>query len=326
MTSTNDTTMGKAAPASALNVRLSRRARSLVVTGVLATVLMSTGGARATSTSSDEFPAVIVLPGATSAEGIAVGQGSTFYAGDFLTGDIYRGDLRSGQVELFVDAPAGRMAVGLKADVRRGLLFVAGGFTGQAYVYDLDSGGDVATFQLGGLINDVVLTRDAAWFTDSTLPHLYRIPTSPGGSVRTVVVSGPAADLSGFPNLNGITATADGKTLIVAHSALGEIFTVDAATGASQPIAGVAVPTVDGILWSAGKLYAALVGFNQIVEITLSPDLSSGTVDGVVTSPHFQVPTTVAAFGDRLVAVNAKYDTGFPPTATSFEVVTVRKP
>jgi hypothetical protein len=34
-------------------------------------------------------------------------------------------------------------------------------------------------------------------------------------------------------------------------------------------------------------------------------------VDAVVTSPYFQVPTTVAAFGGRLVAVNAKYDTGF---------------
>jgi hypothetical protein len=49
-------------------------------------------------------------------------------------------------------------------------------------------------------------------------------------------------------------------------------------------------------------------------------------MDAVVTSPHFQVPTTVAGFGDRLVAVNAKYDTGFPPTAATYEVVTVRKP
>ena len=37
---------------------------------------------------------IIVLPGATSAEGIAVGRGSTFYAGDLFAGDIYRGDLQ----------------------------------------------------------------------------------------------------------------------------------------------------------------------------------------------------------------------------------------
>ena len=300
------------------------RAQRVLAAALLAAGLVAAGGAA--SAPSDLFPSVIVLPGATSAEGVAVGRGSTFYAGDFLAGDIYRGDLRTGHVELFIDAPAGRMAVGLKADVRRGLLFVAGGFTGQAYVYDLETGSELATFQLGGLINDVTLTADAAWFTDSALPHLYRIPTSPGGSPRTVVVSGPAADLSGFPNLNGIAATPDGRTLIVAHSARGELFTVDPTTGVSEPIAGVSLPTVDGILWHRGKLYAAMVGFNQIAQITMSPDLSQGTMDAFVTSPLFQVPTTVAVFGDRIVAVNAKYDTGFPPTAATYEVVTIRKP
>jgi hypothetical protein len=94
----------------------------------------------------------------------------------------------------------------------------------------------------------------------------------------------------------------------------------------SQQIAGVSLPTVDGIFRHEDKLYAAMVGFNQIAEITLSPDLSHGTVDTVITSPYFQVPTTVAVFGDQLIAVNAKYDTGFPPTAETYEVVMVRKP
>ena len=324
MASKNDTLM-QARAVSAPSAHGRRRARRLGA-GIILTALMSLADASDTIASSDEFPSVVVLPGATSAEGVAIGRGTTFYAGDFLGGDIYRGDLRSGKVERFIDPPVGRMAVGLKADVRHGLLFVAGGFTGQAYVYDLETGQDVATFQLGGLINDVVVTHDAAWFTDSVLPHLYRVPVSPEESVRTVVVSGPAADLSGFPNLNGIAATANEHTLIVAHSALGAIFAVDPTTGASRRIAGVTLPTVDGILLDGGKLYAALVSFNQIAEINLGPDLSFATLDAVVTSPYFQVPTTVAGFGDRLVTVNAKYDTGFPPTAEAYEVVTVRKP
>jgi hypothetical protein len=287
--------------------------------------LVVMGIARVTTVSAGEFPSVIVLPGATSAEGVATGNGSTFYAGDFFTGDIYRGDLQSGDVELFIEAPAGRMAVGLKADVRRGLLFVAGGFTGQAYVYDLETGADLATLQLGVLVNDVVVTHDAAWFTDSALPHIYRVPVAPGGSAQTVVVSGPAADVSGFPNLNGITATPDGKTLIVSHSALGALFTVDPTTGVSRAITGVTLPTVDGILLHAGRLYAAQIFLNQIVEMRLSPDLSTATFETAFTSPHFQIPTTVAAFGDRLVAVNAKYDTGVPPTAATYEVVIVQK-
>src|SRR4029453_16637792 len=86
---------------------------------------------------------VIVLPGATSAEGIAAGRGATFYAGDLFAGDIFRGDLQRRTAELFIDAPAGRMAAGMKVDVAHHLLFVAGGFTGQAYIYAPPTGASV---------------------------------------------------------------------------------------------------------------------------------------------------------------------------------------
>src|SRR5918994_7215607 len=92
---------------------------------------------------------VIVLPGASSAEGIAAGGGTTFYAGDLFAGDIFRGDIQRGTAQLFIDAPAGRMAVGMAADLEHDLLFVAGGFTGQGYVYDTRTGATVATYQFG---------------------------------------------------------------------------------------------------------------------------------------------------------------------------------
>ena len=303
--------------------RIRLRHRSIGIARLVLLTLAVSG--RTSIALGDQFPEVIVLPGATAAEGIASGKGSTFYAGDLLTGDIFRGDLRSGAVELFIHAPSGRNAVGLKADVRHGLLFVAGGFTGQAYIYDLESGADLGTLQLGALINDVVVTNDAAWFTDSALPRLYRVPIAPGGSIRTVAVSGPAADVSGVFNLNGIAATPGGKTLIVSHSSLGALFTVDPDTGVSAPIAGVSLPSVDGILLDGGRLYAVQNFLNQIARIDLSPDFTNGMVEAVLTSPNFEVPTAVARFGDRLAVVNAKFDTGFPPTAASYEVVVVRK-
>ena len=37
----------------------------------------------------------------------------------------------------------------------------------------------------------------------------------------------------------------------------------------------------------------------------------------------FEVPTTLARHGSRLAVVNAKFDTGFPPTAATFDVVIV---
>jgi hypothetical protein len=271
----------------------------------------------------------IILPGATSAEGIAKGVGSTFYAGDLFGGDIFRGDVQRGTAELFADVPPGRMAVGMAVDVRHGLLFVAGGFAGTAYVYSASTGATVASYQftdLPSVINDVAITRKGAWFTDSLRAELFFVPISPAGvlgAFRTLRLSGPAADTSGEFNNNGIQATPDGKTLIVAHSSQGALNTVDPITGASSTIAGVSVPSVDGILLEGGRLFAVQNSFNQIAEVRLRPDLTAGAVEKVVTSELFQVPTTVARFGDRLAAVNAKFDTGFPPTADQFEVIVV---
>ena len=160
----------------------------------------------------------IVLPGATSAEGITAGRGSTFYAGDLFRGDIYRGDLQQGTAELFIDAPEGRMAGGMKVDLQTGLLFVAGGFAGQGYVYDTGTGATVITYQVadpsaGPLVNDGALTRQGAWFTDSGQAQLYFVPVDPTGSLgpaSTLSLTGPAAELTGDFNLNGIVATPNG--------------------------------------------------------------------------------------------------------------------
>jgi len=206
-------------------------------------------------------------------------------------------------------------------------------------VYNARTGADVAVLQLANpglgstIINDVIVAGGAAWFTDSAQPHLYRVPIGADGSIgspSTLVVSGPAAHLSGQFNLNGIDATANGKTLIVAHSGDGTVYTVDPRTGMSAAIAGggaanVALPNVDGILLEAGRLWAVQNFSNQVTELQLSPDLSSATVKRVITNPLFEIPTTVARDGNRLAVVNAKFDTGFPPTATTFEVVVVHR-
>ena len=276
---------------------------------------------------------VIVLPGATSAEGIANGGGTTFYAGDLFAGDIFRGDVQRGTAELFIDNTLedGRMAVGMAADLEHDLLFVAGGFTGQAYVYDTVTGSTVATYQFGeantSLINDVALTKDGAWFTDSFQSRLYFVPVNEAGvpgSFSTLQLTGPAAAISGQFNLNGIQATPNGKTLIVAHSTNGALYTVDPVSGASAAIAGVSVPNVDGIVLLGRHLWAVQGGnSNQVTRVQLSAHLTSGVIEEVISSDLFQVPATAARFGSRLAVVNAKFDTGFPPTADQWEVVLV---
>lgn len=268
----------------------------------------------------------IVLPGAHSAEGVAAGAGTTFYAGELFTGDIFRGDVAAGTAARFIEAPPGRMALGLRTDIAHGLLFVAGGFTGQAYVYDLATGAPVATYQLTtetSVINDVAVTSQGAWFTDSAQAKLYLVPVSPSGvlgSARTLDLHGPAAVVEPGFNNNGIQATADGRTLIVAHTNSAVLNTVDPTTGDSATIQGVSVPNVDGILMAGRTVYAVQNFSNQVSQFQLAGDLSSGRLVKTVTSGLFEVPTTVARFGDRLAVVNAKFDTGFPPTANQFEV------
>ena len=302
--------------------RLARVVLPLLVLSLVAAVAVPAAAARPAE--------VIVLPGANSAEGIAAGRGATFYAGDLFAGDIFRGNIRRGTAELFIDAPVGRQAVGMAADLRHDLLFVAGGFTGQGYVYDLGTGATVASYQFATppatVINDVAVTGRGAWFTDSVQGQLYFVPVSRAGipgPFRTLGLSGPAADTSGQFNLNGIQATANGKTLIVAHSANGQLYTVDPGTGASATIAGVSVPSVDGIVLEGRRLWA-VQNSNQVTRIRLGRHLRSGVVDKVITSALFQTPSTAARFGSRLAVVNAKFDTGIPPTADQYEIVVVK--
>lgn len=302
-----------------------RTVQTTVIASLSAAALMLVS---ATAAHADHQEFQIVLPGATSAEGIASGAGSTFYAGDLFSGDIYRGDIQRRTAEKFTDNPPGRNVLGLRVHVADGLLFAAGGFDGRGYVYDTTTGATVATYQFStqpSVINDVALTPTGAWFTNSFQPELYFVPIVDGhpGAFTTLHLSGPAGVADPGFNNNGIQATADGSTLVVAHTNEGALNAVDPATGSSRTIAGVSLPNVDGILMEGRTLYAVQNTSNQIAEVQLTGDLSAGSVTKVVTSSLFEVPTTVARFGDRLAAVNAKFDTGFPPTATSYEVVVI---
>src|SRR5262245_15157638 len=114
--------------------------------------------------SAETFPDIISLPNGFQPEGIGGGTGSTFYVGSIPTGVVYRGELRTGIGEVLVPPQTGRAAIGLKFDERSGLLFVAGGPTGFAYIYNGGTGENVAAINLTPLpsfINDVVITRDA---------------------------------------------------------------------------------------------------------------------------------------------------------------------
>ena len=147
--------------------------RTFLVLASVFAVLATTAAARGV------FPETIPLPTGFQPEGISIGNGTTFYVGSIPTGAVYRGNLRTGTGAILVPGAAGRAAIGIEFD--RGLLFVAGGPTGKAFVYDASSGALVREVQLatgtgGTFVNDVVVTKTAAYFTDSQRAVLYRLP------------------------------------------------------------------------------------------------------------------------------------------------------
>jgi sugar lactone lactonase YvrE len=271
------------------------------------------------------YPAVIPLPNGFQPEGIAIGNGHTFYAGSIPTGAIYRGDLRTGQGAVFIQGAAGRAATGLKFD--HGRIYVSGAATGKAFVYDARTGALLKEYQLatgGGatFINDVIVTKDGAFFTDSNRAVIYRVPKDLGAA-QTIPLTGDFQLVTGF-NLNGIDATANGKTLVAVQSNTGKLFTISPTTGATHTIQGVSLVNGDGILLHGRTLYVVQNQNNRIAVVRLSTELASGTLTRTITNPNFDVPTTIARHGARLYAVNARFTT--PPTpSTTYSVVQVRR-
>lgn len=303
----------------------------IIIASMFAGVLVSFSNAAAQET----FPEVISLPDGFQPEGIAIGPGTTFYVGSIPTGAIFRGDLRTGEGDILVEAQEGRSAIGLSFDERKNLLFAAGGETGQAFVYDARSGESVAEFQLTEeedvFINDVVTTRDAAYFTNSFQPVFYRIPLRNCGEeledaeVEEIDLGGDYEQAEGF-NVNGIDATPDGEWLFIVQSSTGLLFRVDPDSGEALEIdlGDDSVPNGDGILLDGQTLYVVQNQLNKIAVVELSDDFTSGEIVDEIMHDEFDVPTTIAEFGNSLYAVNARF--GTPPTEeTEYWVVKVEK-
>ena len=145
----------------------------------------------------------IALPDEFRPEGIASGPKDSFYVGSIPQGSVYRGSYRTGEGEVLVPPHPGRNHTGLKVDWRHDRLFVAGGGSKGIYVYDSESGADVASFSIpdAGFINDVVLTRKAAYFTDSQVQRFYRVKIGRHGrlgELEVIPITGDFVYTAGF--------------------------------------------------------------------------------------------------------------------------------
>jgi hypothetical protein len=305
---------------------------------MLVTALVLAGSPAAAASYPDSIP----LPDGFYPEGIAVGTGHDFYVGSLLDGAVYKGDLRTGEGAVLAGGVEGRFLAGLKYDRRSGLLWAVGGDSEgtKLFAFDGTSGEQIHEIPITGVfINDLVVTRDALYITDSLADQFWVVPLTnrgaPAGPPRAVPLSGDFEFVSEgeLPiNLNGIDATANGQTLIAVHSTLGVLYRIDPAAGEATEIdlGGDAVPFGDGIVLHGRTLYVVQNFPNTLAVVELQPDLTSGQVVDTITSDLFRVPTTAARFGSSLYLVNARFDVAPPPllggTPLSIDYDVVRVP
>lgn len=288
------------------------------------------------------FPTSIALPDGFFPEGITI-DGRVAYVGSLVDGSIQQQDLPTGRTQEFAASPGpGRIAVGMDVD-RAGRLWVAGGGPGldpsvaPAFrVYDTRTGTLLLEQALdAGFVNDVIVTRDAAWFTDSFSPNLIRVPIAEDGSIGApefVALQGDWQQVEGF-NANGIVASPDGRYLIVAQSTAPDgqgaaLYRVPADADATA-LDAVRIE-LDGTLAGAdglvlvGRTLYSVAAAEGVVKLRLSRSLTRARIVDTLPVPDSVSPTTADVRGSRLYVVDAKFPLFGDPTV-SFQTTAIRR-
>jgi hypothetical protein len=266
---------------------------------------------------SDKFadlPTRIDLPPGFQPEGIE-SFGPWLFAGGLQDGAIWRGSAVTGQGDILVEGAAGRMATGLHLD-RWGRLWVAGATTGTVRVYDALSGDPLQTYTFSGtgFLNDLDITRNAVYITDSMNPQLAVIPLGRFGRlpdpsvVRLMPLTGDFQMQAGF-NANGIAAR--GGWLIMVQSNTGFLFKVNPRTGETHRVdtGGYLVSNGDGLELRGRTLYVVRNSDNLVAVLRLSRNLLRARLVGEIIPEAgvVSVPTTATATLRGLYVVNARF-------------------
>lgn len=265
-------------------------------------------------------------------EGIAIDDG-VFYVGSTIDGTIFRGDIETGDVEVFAEGSQ-QTAIGM-AVANDGALWVAGGSTGNVYRYDLTTGTLIGVYTTPPasdvFLNDIAIGPDGTvYVTDSQRPVLFVVPPTaePGDMDAAIRFEGsPVRYREGF-NLNGIVITDDGASLIVVQSNTGMLFRIGTADGSIHAIEVDAdLTNGDGLVLDGDMLYVVRNRQEEIVPVELSEDMASGTSREPITSDALKFPTTAALADGSLLVVNSQFGAqGTDDVELPFSVVRVALP
>jgi hypothetical protein len=272
-------------------------------------------------------PAQIDLPGGWAPEGITAGPDTTVFVGSLQARGIYQADVRTGE-GFVIPGTEGTFAVGVEYDAAANRLWLAGGPTGEVKVLDASSGEllETYTFSPAGFLNDLVVTDDAVYVTDSGNAWLDVIPLGEDGALPDpseafMLELSDNFELVGTFNLNGIVEARG--WLIAVQTEAGKLWRIDPATGDATEIslgAGVNVGFGDGLEVHGRTLYVVQNQLNQVAVFNLGPQVLSATRVDILGDPDpnpligLSVPTTAAWVGGALYVVNARFGTPVTPT------------
>ena len=323
-----DTHTPSPAPSSS---RLSRRA--LLATAAASTVVALTAPSSSAARRSPA-PETVALPDGIRPEGITSGPGTTYYVGSLADGRIVTGDLLTGSVATLLPGATGRALRGLFYDDHCGMVWAVGGVRerrheGHVWCIDATTGAVMHDVVVPGAVflNDLVVTHDAVWVTDSRVDRLTVITHDHA----TMTVSGPTfvpltRRLARQPtgnanNANGIRLLPDGD-IVLNNSRVGGLWQVDPATGVTQSIpvsGGPGITGGDGLETDGSVLYNVRgSGQYEVSVLRLSPTATGWAAKwvGARTDETLDIPSTATLAGGWLWAVNARFGVPSPGTAS----------
>ena len=326
---------------------LTRRLTVLTVLGVLAPTLAGVLALAPSATAANRTTAAaprqvsIELPPNWQPEGIAA-HGSRLYVGSLSTGGIFTTEATGPNGRVLSQGGPNRALTGLKVAGNR--IYAAGAAGGVAYVFNRRTGADVGSpivlangvsTNNPSFINDVVVRRGSALFTDSSRQVLYQVSrrTLRATTLRITGDLQYTPDRDDFDG-NGIVSAGPGA--IMGQSTTGDLFTVtiqrNRAVTRKITLSGAAtsLPTNDGLLREGRTLYVVQNQPARIAVVRLSRDLTRGRVTSFITNQdqprnaQFVVPATIARAAGSLWVVNAKFGVANPEPYTVVQVTSHR--
>ena len=290
----------------------------------IAAVLVTAGASAQTPAAVGKYD---LPPEVTFPEGIAYDPASeSIYTASAVTGTLVRVNLKTRAAETVsapgVLVPGGQTTtfpavLGMKLDSQN-RLWIAGGRSGKIFIVDAQSGKVIKQLDVTdpskSLVNDVALVGTTGYFTDTRVPTLWRIAAK-GSEIGTLEpwldFGGTALQYDDGANLNGITATPDGQSLIVVQMGKGLLYRIDLKTKAVSPIdtGGADLSGADGLVLDGLTLYVIRQTAVEIATVQLSGDMTRATVSSRFKDPALAWPATAVKVGDQLLVVNTQFNT-----------------